>query len=198
MSEIWNRNGLSVNLCPSIGVSASLLIDRSGNAHWCLLSYWCVPPSMSSICWWIDQLIIQPINRWILMSEIWNRHGSSVNLFPSVGVSMSPFMDQSGNASWCMLSYWCVPFYVRFVYPLTDQLIDRSINRWILMSLIGNRHGPSPSPLYLCPSIGVSDSLLIDQSGNSSWCLMSYWCVPLSVCFVRLLIDLSINLLING
>ena len=152
---------------------------------------------MSSVRLWIDQLIDQPINRWILMSNIWNIHGSSVDLCPSIGVSASPLIYQSVNTYLYLLFYWWVPPSVRFVYPLIDQLIDRSINRWILMSLIWNRHGPSPLPLNFCLSIGVSESLLIDQSGNESWCLMSYWCVPPSSRFVRSLIDRSINWSIN-
>ena len=85
---------------------------------------------------------------------------------------------------------------VRFVYPLIYQLIYRSINIWILMSLIWNRHGPSLPPLDLCPLIGVSDSLLIYHSGNASWCLLYYLCVPPSARFFRLInqfIDQSIG-----
>ena len=67
----------SVNLCSSIGVSESPLIDRLGNAYYCLLSYWfflhLFRPS-------VDKLIHLLTNRRILMSDILNRHGPSVNL----------------------------------------------------------------------------------------------------------------------
>ena len=58
----------------------------------------------------------------------------------------------------------CTP--ARFICPLIYQLIDWLINRWKLMSLVWNRHGLSPSPLYLCPLIGVSTYPLIDFSEN--------------------------------
>ena len=55
---------------------------------------------------------------------------------------------------------------IRFVCILIDKLIHQSINRWIFMSLIWNRHTPSSSPIYLCLLIGVSTYLLINWSGN--------------------------------
>ena len=81
---------------------------------------------------------------------------------------------------------------VRFSCLLIDQFIDQSINRWILMSLIGNRHGQYLSPLDLCSPIDFSASLLMDHSGNASLCLMWYWCVPPYVMSVQ-----SIKVLIN-
>ena len=56
--------------------------------------------------------------------------------------------------------------YIHFVRPLTDWSIG------------------VPS-VYLCPLIGVSDSLLIYWSVNSYFCLFFNWCVPLSTSSVR-------------
>ena len=102
-----HRRFKSVNRC--LRVSASPLIDWSGNDYCCLIYYWCVPPSILSVRWQINQLIDQLINRWILIYDIWNRHGSTINLCPSIRVAKSPLIDQPGNASWCMMYYWCVP-----------------------------------------------------------------------------------------
>ena len=122
--------GPSVYLCLSIGVSDSSLIDRSVNAYCCLLFYWCVPPSILSICWQIDTFFDRSINRWILMSNIWNRHGLSVDFFPSIGVSKYPLIYQSDNSSWCILYYWCVHPSILSVRWYINWLIDQSIGEY--------------------------------------------------------------------
>ena len=107
-------------------------------------------PFHTSIDKFINWLIWRLINRWILMSDLWNRHGPSVDLCQSIGVSKYPLIYHSGDVSWCLLQYWCVPpsvLSVRFVCPLIDQLINRSINRVNLdVSWLEIDTAPSPSP----------------------------------------------------
>ena len=71
--------------------------------------------------------------------------------------------------------------FVRFVCPI-DQIIYQSVDRWILIYGILNRHG-----LYvnLCPPIGIWASTLIYKSVNASWYILYYWYFPLSVLSVR-------------
>ena len=146
MSGIWNRHRPSVYFCPSIGVSASPLIDRLGNAYCYLMSSWCVPTSIFSLHWYINQFIDQSIDRWILMSLIWIRHGPSVDLCPSIGVSASLLIDKSGNASWCLLSYWCAPPSVFSVRWQINLLIDQSIGEyWCLWFEIDTARPCHPS-----------------------------------------------------
>ena len=128
----------------------------------------------------INLSIDRSIDSWILMYGIWNIHSSSVDFFPSIGDSVSLLIDRSGNESFY---FFFTTFSFRLFLLSVDRLINWLVDRWILMSVIWNRHSPS---IDLCLSIGVSAYPLIDRSGNVSYCLVSYWCVPpsvLSICW---------------
>ena len=59
--------------CPLIFLcrQGSPLIYQSGNASWCLLSYWYVPPFVSAFCWYINWLTDQSIGEyWCIWLEI--------------------------------------------------------------------------------------------------------------------------------
>ena len=92
--------------------SAYLLIYLSVNTYFYMLSYWYFPPFISSIWsvrWYVDQLIYLSIDMWILISGTWNRHSPYINLFQSIVVYAPPLIDKSGNVSWRIMSYCCVP-----------------------------------------------------------------------------------------
>ena len=115
----------------------------------------------------IDQFIDRSIDRWILISLIWNRHDPSPSL-------LDFFLSWSPHLRWyigqLMYPGICCPTDVSLhpcrlsVYRSIGWSIDRSIDRLILISLIWYRHGPSPSPLNLYPLICISASPLIYQS----------------------------------
>ena len=75
----------------------------------------------------IYQLIEWPINRWILIPLIGNRHSPSLpplKLCPLVGAPASLLIYQLGNASWCLMWYWCIHIsvsYFRYIKGLINQ-----------------------------------------------------------------------------
>ena len=152
--------------------------------------------SLRPFCPSVDKLINQSIDQSI--GKYWCLGFEIDTACPSIYVFWYRFIclsvDISVRCCILMSSGLLMCPSVHFVCLLIYQFIGKSINRWILMSLIVNRHGPSPSPLdFFCLSIGLFASLLIDNSVNVYWCLLSYLCVPSSVLSIRWYIYQSID-----
>ena len=159
------------------------LIYRSENAYWCMMSYRCVPPSIfvrpsiESINW-----SNQSIDRWILMSSIWNIHVPSVDICPlDMRPSASTLIDRLGKCvpAFCFSTNVSPPsVYVRLLYIYIYQFIESIASiyeYWYLWFEYRHRPVLPSSHIFVSVSIGGYICFSVDIPGQlmrpDIWCL---------------------------